>query len=156
MWPILGVATGLGRWLPVGGAVLPECGDFQSRRQHSAITAHTALPVCEWPALGMPWDTARSNSACVVSSRCNGACTRGCSRARFWGVRFCRLVEISRGGGSTRQPQRTEPCQCVSGQPWACHGALQDQMQPVQYAAGVVDLHWAGRMVCGGCGFTSL
>ena len=34
------------------------------------------------------------------------------------GVRFCRFVEISRGGGgSTQQPQRTEPCQCVSGQP---------------------------------------
>ena len=39
-------------------------------------------------------------------------------------MRFYRFREISKGGGSTRQPQRTEPCQCVSGQPWACHGAL--------------------------------
>ena len=50
----------------------------------------------------------------------------------------CRFVEISRGGGSTRQPQRIEPCQCVSGQPWACHEALQGQLQPLQCAAGVV------------------
>ena len=56
----------------------------------------------------------------------------------LWGVRFCRCVEISRGGGSTRHPQRTEPCQCVSGQPWACHEALQGQMQPLHCAAGVV------------------
>ncbi len=54
----------------------------------------------------------------------------------LWGVRFCRFVGISRGG-STRQPQRTELfCQGVSGQPWACHGALQDQMQPLQFSEG--------------------
>ncbi len=34
-------------------------------------------------------------------------------------VRFFPFVEISRGGGSTQQPQRTEPCCCVSGQSWA-------------------------------------
>ena len=56
----------------------------------------------------------------------------------LWGVRICRFVEISPGGASTRQPQRTEPCQCVSGQPWACRGALQGQMQPLLCAAGVV------------------
>ena len=56
----------------------------------------------------------------------------------LWGVRFCRFVELSRGVSSTRQPQRTEPCQCVSGQPWACRGALKSQMQPLQYVAGVV------------------
>ena len=52
----------------------------------------------------------------------------------LWGVRFCRFVELSRGGGSTRQPLRTEPCQCVSGQPWACHEELQDQMRPLHCA----------------------
>ena len=47
-----GLKHGLGRWF-VGGAVLPVCGDFQRRRQHSATTAHRALPVCEWQVLGM-------------------------------------------------------------------------------------------------------
>jgi len=64
------------------GAVLPLSGVFLLRRQHSATTAHRALPVCEWPALGMPWGTARSNAASAVCSRCDGACTGGgCGRA---------------------------------------------------------------------------
>ena len=37
-----------------------------------------------------------------------------------------------------RHLSRTEPCQCVSGQSWACHGALQGQMQPLHCTAGVV------------------
>jgi len=68
------------RWL-VRGAVLPVCGNFQRRRQHSATTARRALPMCEWPALGMPQGTARSNAASVVCSRRGGACTGGCGRA---------------------------------------------------------------------------
>ena len=56
----------------------------------------------------------------------------------LWGFRSCWCVEISRGGGSSQQPQRTEPCQCVIGQSWACHGVLQGQMQPLLCAAGVV------------------
>ena len=55
------------------------------------------------------------------------------------GCGFAGFVEISRGGGITRQVQRTEPYQCVSDQPWACHGALQGQMQPLQCEAGVVE-----------------
>ena len=44
--------------------------------------AHTALPVREWPALGMPWATARSNTASAVCSRFGGAaCAGGCGRA---------------------------------------------------------------------------
>ena len=39
---------------------------------------------------------------------------------------------------TTRQPQHTATCQCVSGQPWACPGVLQGQLQPLQCAAGVV------------------
>jgi len=61
----------------------------------------------------------------------------GCSGGLLWGLCVCRFVKISRGGGSTWQPQRTEPCQCVSGQLWPCHGALQGQMQPLQCAEGV-------------------
>ena len=77
----MGTAAGvLCRWL-VGGADLPVCGDFQRRRQHSATTAHRALPVCEWPALGMPWGTARSNAASAVCSRGGRACTGGSSKA---------------------------------------------------------------------------
>ena len=55
---LLGGLAGLGGWF-VGLAVLLVCGEFQRRRQHSATKAHIALPVCEWPALGMPWGTAR-------------------------------------------------------------------------------------------------
>ena len=54
-------------------------------------------------------------------------------------MRFCRFMEMCRKGGAARQPQRTEPCQCVCGQPWAYHGALQAQMQPLQCAAGVME-----------------
>ena len=57
----------------------------------------------------------------------------------FDGLWFYVFVEISRGGDSTRQPLRTGPWQCASGQPWALHGALQGQMQPMQCAAGVVE-----------------
>jgi len=53
MGPVLWAAAGLGREF-VGGAVLPLGGDFKRRKQHPATTAHTALSVCEWPALGMP------------------------------------------------------------------------------------------------------
>ena len=76
---MLGAAAGLGRWF-MGDAVFRFCGDFQRRRQRSATTAHRALPVCEVPALGMPWGTARSNAASAVCSRTGGACTGGCCR----------------------------------------------------------------------------
>ena len=82
----------LGRWWFAGVAVLPVRGDFQRRRQHSATTTHTALPVCEWPSLGMSWGTARSNAASAVFfSSCDGACTGGCGRAGqmiYWGLFF--------------------------------------------------------------------
>ena len=49
------------------------------------------------------------------------------------------MLEFSRCGGAARQPQRTEPCQCVSNQPWVYHGPLQAQMKPpLQCAGGVV------------------
>ena len=50
-------------------------------RQHWETTAHRALPVCEWPALGMPLGTARPNAASSMCSRCGVTCTRGCGRA---------------------------------------------------------------------------
>ena len=65
----------------MGLQFLAVCGEFQRRRQHSATTAHRALPVCESPALGMPWGTARSNAAFAVCSRAGGACTGACGRA---------------------------------------------------------------------------
>ena len=88
----------------------------------------------------MPWSTTRSNADSAVCSRFGGALA-GAAQGRaggLWGLRFCRSVESSRGGGSTRQPQRTEPCQCLVGQLWACHGALQGQKQPLQCSAAVV------------------
>ncbi len=99
--------------------------------------------MCRWPVLGMPWGIiVRSNAASAVGSRSGGACTGGCSgsgQVVCWGCGFCLCVENCRGRGSTQQPQRTEPCHCVSGQPWAYHGALQGQIQPLQCAAGVVE-----------------
>ena len=123
---------------------MPACGNFQRRRQHSASTAHRALPVCEWPALGMPWCNARSNAASAVCSSCEASGTGGCGRGAVQvvcggGCGFAGEWRFHRGGGSTRQPQRrTEPCQCVSGKPRTGHGALQGQMQPLLCAAGVV------------------
>ena len=76
----LGAAAGLGRWF-MGRAVLLVCRDFKSRRQHWANTVHRALPVCEWPALGISWGgIARSNAASAVYIRRGGPCTGGCGR----------------------------------------------------------------------------
>ena len=108
-----------GQVVVCGGAVLPVCGNFQRRSNYSATTAaHRALPVCDLRALSMPSAIVRTNSASVECRSNGGACTgaaAGLGRWFVWRLRFCRFVEISRGGGSTRQPQRTEPCQCVGG-----------------------------------------
>ncbi len=163
MEPAVGTAAGLGGWF-VGVAGLPVSGAVQRRREHSATTAHRALPACEWPALGMPWGTASSNAAPAAFSWFETSGTGGCGRAEqvvCGGCRFAAEWRFRRGGGSTRQPQRTEPCQCVGGQPWACHWALQGQMQPLMCAAGVVGPALgpaAGlcRWLVGGCGFAGL
>ena len=70
----MGAAAGLlGRWF-VGVAVLLNAGVFQLlwRCRSSATRAHRALPLYDWAALGMPWATARSNTASAVCSRCAG------------------------------------------------------------------------------------
>ena len=43
------------RWAEVvyGFAVLLNARVFQMHKCHSAATVHRALPVCDWPALGM-------------------------------------------------------------------------------------------------------
>ena len=110
-------------------------------RRCSATTAHRALPVCRWPALGIPWATARSNAASAVCSRCGGAYI-GCCRPA--GQVVCECCSFAGCfffvyGGAAWQPQHTEPCQCVSGQPWARNGPLQGQMQPLKCAAGAVE-----------------
>ena len=99
MEPALGAAAGLGRWI-VGVAVFPVSGGFQRRRWFFATTAHRALPVCEWPALGIPWGTVMSNAADAVLGRCGGACTGGCSRAGqvvCWGCGFAGLWRFQKG-----------------------------------------------------------
>ena len=80
MEPALGAAAGLGRWF-VGVAVLLNNGVIQMWRYCSATTAHTALPVCEWPVLGMLLGTASSNAVSLMCSRCGGAYTGCCGRA---------------------------------------------------------------------------
>ena len=80
-------------------------------------------------------------SRCIVQQEWWGlhwGLRQGCCAGGLWGLPFAGEWRFRRGGGSTGQPQRTEPCQCASSQPWACHGALQGQMQPLLCAAGVV------------------
>ena len=88
--PAAGAAAGLGRWL--GGVVVwPLSGVFQLRKCRFTTTLHRTLPVYEWPALGMPLATARSNAASEVFSRYGGACTWCCGWARqvvYGGERF--------------------------------------------------------------------
>ena len=88
----------------------------------------------------MPWATARSNAPCAVVSRSGAACTGGCARLCMW---LAWLAVLSHSGvldgGCARQPLCTEPRQCVSGQPWACPGLLQGQVQPMQWSAGLVE-----------------
>ena len=75
--PCTGCCGRAGQVWFVGGAVLLNAGVFQMWRHHPATTAHRALSVCEWPALDMPWATARQNGASAVCSRCGGPFT-GC------------------------------------------------------------------------------
>ena len=82
----------LGRWL-VGVAGLPVCGAVQRNRQHSATTANRALPVCEWPVLGMPWATVRSKAASALCSRCGESCTGCCGRAELVVCGYCCIAE---------------------------------------------------------------
>ena len=90
--PALGAAAGLGRWI-VGVAVLPVCVDFKKmRRQYSATKIHRALPVREWPALGMLWGNKRSNAASAMCDTwCGGACTGGCGQVDCGGCGFAGL-----------------------------------------------------------------
>ena len=104
-----------------GGAFLLNAGDFQVWRRCSATTtAHRALPVCEWPAWGLSWGTARKQHAACVS--CVGVVEPALVAAGGVVRGLCRCR------GAARQPQRTEPCQCGGGQSWACHGPLQNQI----------------------------
>ena len=120
---------------------MPVYGDFHRRRQHSAPTVHRALPVCGWPALGISWGTVRSNAAFALLRKFGGACTGGCGRAEHVVCGDCCAVFLVcrdfQRTGSIRQPQCTEPCQCVGDQPWASCGALQGQMQPLQCEVGM-------------------
>ena len=101
--PALGAAAGLARWF-VGGAVLLNAGAFQMWRRSPTITAHRALPVCEWPALGMPWGTARSNTVSATCSRGGGACTGACGRA---GQVACGLQVLPVCGAVQRRRQHS-------------------------------------------------
>ena len=109
----LGAAAGLGSWLVRNAVLLAVCRDFQRRRQELATTAHRALPVPEWPALGIPWATARSNEDSEVCSRSGGFCTvccgragqvicEGCGFAGSW--RFVAAEEAALGNHSAQSP----------------------------------------------------
>ena len=96
----------------------------------------------EWPALGCPGPLqgqmhSMQWSAGLVEPALGAVLGSADSLRGFF--RFCHILESFSDGACARQPQRTEPRQCVSGQLWACHGALQGQMQLLQFAAGVVE-----------------
>ena len=107
-------AAGLGRWFVGGAVVLLNAGVLQMWRRRPATTAHRALSVCEWPALGIPWGTARSNAASTVCSRRSAACTGCCGRAgqvvymgdcgfaEYWSVP--EDVEVPLGNHSAQSP----------------------------------------------------
>ena len=103
------------------------------------ICSNHFFPVAQHPVCGYAiWNCKVRCSLCrlqLVWWGVHWGLRQGCAGGSLGGVRFCRFVELSRGGGSTQQPQHTEPCQCVSVQPWACHWALQGQMQPVLLCA---------------------
>ena len=67
-------AGGLGRWF-MGVIVLLNAGVLHMWTCCLATTAHRALPLCKWPALGMPWATARTNAASAVCSRYGAVCS---------------------------------------------------------------------------------
>ena len=140
--PAPSAAAGLGRWLLGMCDCFATFWSFQLRKFHTATTVHRALPLCPWPALGMPWATARSNAASAACGRWCGACTGGGGRGAVqvvrWGCGFAGLwrflkEEAAFGNHSAQSPTS------VSGQPWACHRPIQGQMQPLQCAGGVVE-----------------
>ena len=63
-----------------GGCGFAALWGFQLRRCCLNTTELRALPVCEWPALVMPWGTSRSNAASAVCSRSCEAFTGGYGR----------------------------------------------------------------------------
>ena len=139
MEPALRAAAGLGRWF-VGCAVLPVCGDFQRRRrQHSATTAFRALPMWEWPVLGIPLRTAGSHMASAVRSRCCGrACTQGCGRAGQVVYEECGFADLWRfpeEEAATTAHRALPVCKWPALDiPWGTARS----MQPLRCAAGVV------------------
>ncbi len=140
--PALGAAAGPGGWFS-GVGFWPVCGAVQRRRQHSATTAHRALPVCGWPALGIPWGTARSNAIGAACSRGGGASTGGggrsekevcggCGFAGLW--RFPAEEEAALGNQSAQSPASV-----WVASPGHAVGHFKVQMQPVQWSAGLVE-----------------
>ena len=162
--PALRAAAGrLGRWF-VWVAVLPVCGDFQRRRQHSATTAHRALPVCGRSALGMPWGTASSTAAFAVCSRRCGACTGGCGRAaqvNSWGcgLPVCGYFQRTSQHSATIAHRALPVCEWSAlGMPWGT--ARSNAASAVCSRCGGACTGGCGRagqqVVCGDCGFAGL
>ena len=76
---------------------------------------------------------------------------RHCCAGGLRGFRFSQILESLSDGGCSRQPLRTEPRQCVSGQSWAYPGPLQGQMMhSLQWSADLVEpaLLGAAALLC--------
>ena len=132
------------------------------RSQHTATTAHRALPVCVWPALVMPWGTARSNTASAESSRCGGACIGCCGRAGQVVCGGCGFVDLWRFSSEEEAPLANHCAKslaslCVASPGHATgHTARSNAAPAVCSRCGEARTGCCGRagqVVCGGCGF---
>ena len=67
--------------LVCGEFVFAECWSFPDVEALLGNHSAQSSAMCEWPALLIPWGTARSNAASEVCSGCGGACTGCCGQA---------------------------------------------------------------------------
>ena len=154
MEPALGAGPGLDRWF-VGVHFFCRCVEI-SRGGGPARQPKQGTEPCQFVS-GQPWACHGGMQGNMQPLQCAAGVVEpalgvaaGLGRWFKTGAIFCRFVDISRAGGSTwGQPRRTDPCQCVSGQPWACHAGLQDHMQPLHWAAGVVEPTIEGEVELG-------
>ena len=154
-WLVEGRGGWAGRGWGWQSAVWSFSGVWQRQRRRSATAAHRALPVCVWPALGMPLATGRSNAASAVLSRIGGACTRccgrpvqvvweGCGFARFWS---CSVMEAVLSNHCAQSPASvcvTSPGHAVGH--WKVECSLCSAQQVWWSLHWVLQPSWAGGL----------
>ena len=112
--PVLGAAAGLGRWFVVVAVFF--AGVWRFPEEEAALGNPQRTKPCQCVG-SQPWACRGALQGQIQPLLCAAGLVGPAQGLRpgqaggLWGVRFCWFVELSsRGGGSTRQPQRTEPC----------------------------------------------